>query len=713
MVDETVRQEIQQAYSGFLEKKALKPRYGQKLMIAEIARALDPIELGGSGQRINDAGIAVVEAGTGTGKTVAYILAALPFAKKLEKKLIVSTATITLQSQIMQKDLPDILENTGIEFRFGLAKGRGRYLCLTKLAQIQQEQDGMLANMPLFTEDLAADQKAQKFFNGLAGKYESGDWAGDKDSLDEEVNDRWWSMVTATHRECTNRRCSQFKNCAYFKARQDLEDADIIVANHDLVLADLALGGGAVLPGPHDSIYIFDEAHHLADKALSHFAAQAELRGCLSWLEQWGKTQKKLEKELMHAESLRPVYLKNEQLIAEAENRLRDLWALVQQVSNWNRSDFQSSEPKQHRFIDGRVPEELREMCAVLRINFSGLTAGFTEIDKALRKALTENPEISREEAERWYPVVGSYFQRCENYLALFKSYEPVQDAGIPVARWIELVRHRDAEDFRLQSSPILAANTLDTVLWQQATGAILTSATLSAAGKFDRFRMQSGVPEWAGMQQVPSPFDYRSNAEFIVPPGTVDASDAVRHTQFIIKELPALIQSEGGCLVLFSSRRQMNEVMEGLDKATLARCLVQNQASRHRLLNLHKEAIDRDELSCLVGLASFAEGIDLPGKYLQTVIIAKLPFATPDSPIDAALSDWVEKRGGNAFMQLTLPDACIKLVQASGRLIRTESDTGKVYLLDNRVYTKRYGAQLLSSLPPYTLKRETNYPSR
>lgn len=703
-IDQSLRQDIQTAYSTFLQQKSLTARYGQKLMIAEIARALSGIEMDEQNMRSNHAGIAAIEAGTGTGKTVAYILGALPFAWHFKKTIIVSTATITLQSQIIEKDLPDILKHSGLTFRFGLAKGRRRYLCLSKLENVREAQNGVLASLPLFEDGLSADQQALKFFDTLEDTFRTGTWNGDKDNLEGEVDDKLWSFVTATHRECSNRRCPNFKDCAYFKARQDLEAVDIIVANHDLVLADLALGGGAVLPAPADSIYILDEAHHLADKALSHFSSAADIRGSLQWLEQWRKTQRRLEADLSDAASLRPIYVKNEQLLTEAEARLRDLWLLTRQVSEFVSDGGSQYDQPIHRFPHGVVPDSVRELTAVLRILFSSLLAGFDQFDQAFKKALADdNSEITKAVAERWFAIVGTYHLRCEGILALFRSFATKDDAkSLPMARWVEQRIVNGEEDLRLQASPILAASTLESAFWNTAFGAILTSATLTAAASFDRLKMQAGVPDWATFKQVPSPFKFFECATFIVPTDAVDASHPILHTRSIITMAPSLLHAENGTLMLFSSRRQMNEVMEGLDPATRELCLIQNQSARHQLIRTHKERIDAGKRSCLVGLASFAEGVDLPGKYLQTVIIAKLPFSTPDNPIDASLAEWIEARGGNAFMQITLPEASIKLVQSCGRLIRTETDKGTIYLLDNRVYTKRYGQLLLDSLPPF-----------
>ena len=183
------------------------------------------------------------------------------------------------------------------------------------------------------------------------------------------------------------------------------------------------------------------------------------------------------------------------------------------------------------------------------------------------------------------------------------------------------------------------------------------------------------------------------------------DPGDPEAHTQAIIELLPGLLEGETGSLMLFSSRRQMSDVYEGLPGTWRERILVQGDYSKQEILRRHREAVDAGACSAIFGLASFAEGVDLPGKYCSHVIIAKIPFAVPDSPLESALAEWVESQGRNAFMEISVPDAALRLLQASGRLLRTEQDTGKVTLLDRRVVTRRYGKAILDSLPPF--KRE------
>ena len=288
-----IKKNIQTAYSQFLDARELKPRYGQKLMIAEIARTLGSIELDDEGARVGDGHICVVEAGTGTGKTVAYLLAAIPVAKALGKKLVISTATVALQEQIVYKDLPDLKRQSGLKFNFALAKGRGRYLCLSKLDRILTDVDAANASDQALYEDEypQIDEQALTIYQSMMDALAANKWAGDKDEWKDEIDPPVWSRVTTDHRQCTGRRCSNVASCSFIKSRDALGSFDVIVANHDLVLADLALGGGAILPDPADTLYVFDEGHHLPDKALNHFAEHTRLIGAIKWLEQTNKVQ--------------------------------------------------------------------------------------------------------------------------------------------------------------------------------------------------------------------------------------------------------------------------------------------------------------------------------------------------------------------------------------------------------------------------------------
>ena len=703
MLSSELKQCIQQGYSTYLKAKGHKPRYGQKLMIAAIARTLGGISSDNDGERTSDGHVCVVEAGTGTGKTVAYLLSAIPVARMLDKKVVISTATIALQEQIMFKDLPDVRKHSQLAFDYTLAKGRGRYLCLSKLDRLLANDDDPY--IPLY-EEVGPSDSDLPLYNSMITQLSSNQWDGDRDSWDEEIPQEQWARVTTDHRQCTGRRCSHIRNCAFFKARESLDEAHVIVANHDLVLADLALGGGAILPKPSDTIYIFDEGHHLPDKALSHFAAHARVMATSRWL---GQTEGQWSSFMEPFASAIGVVGRAQGM----EKHLKDARQCVDLLPPLLKSLIPLMDANQptvrYRFDSGEVPADIGEVCAAGEEVFTQLAQAFEKLTDELSRLLEdEHSSVDKQSCEAAFGVVGSWWTRAEAAQDLFKSFaHSAANPRWPMARWVTLIEQGETVDFELVSSPVLASHTLSTHLWEPAYAAIATSATLTALGTFDRFSMRAGVPKDATFEVVPSPFDFDKNAVLRVPARAVEAQNADAHTQSVIELLPDIIDPDMGSLVLFASRRQMLQVFEALPSSWQDRVLMQGAASKQALLSDHRKAVDAKKGSILFGLASFAEGVDLPGNYCAHVVIAKIPFAVPDDPIEAAMAEWIGQQGGNAFMQMSVPDAAVKLVQACGRLLRTETDNGVITILDKRLLTKRYGQAILDALPPF--RRELN----
>ncbi len=702
MLSETVKQQIQQAYRQFLQNRELSARYGQKLMIAEIARTLGGIELNDEGERESRGHVCVIEAGTGTGKTVGYLLPALVIAKALGKKLVVSTATVALQEQVVNKDLPELKRHSELSFSFTLAKGRGRYVCLSKLDNLLGTiHEGLDPTRPLYEDELpAVDEQAVKIYDSMVDALAQNRWDGERDSWPDGIDNEDWQRVTTDHRQCTGRRCSNVSVCSFFRAREALHTADCIVTNHDLVLADLALGGGAILPSPEDSIYVFDEGHQLPTKALNHFAHHSRVVSTVRWLDQCNKA---LGTMLGHISGAGNVDRFAEQLPAalmDCKQRLEQLHpsldALAQEVALDDRQSH-------YRFSGGLLPESLVLPSVELHRGFDRLAdlldKMVAEISEAMEDAHCPVPKV---DLEQHYPALGAWQARAEANRELWFSYATPDDKDeVPRARWLTPVDAGTGIDIEVCSSPILAAGTLAKSLWFRCCGAVVTSATLAALGRFDRFQMRAGTPKDSHYAQMPSPFDF-SQATLEVPACAVEAGDALRHTESLVTGLPDLLDPGEGSLVLFSSRRQMLDVYDQLPDEWRERILVQGDKSKQAMLDAHRTRVDAGQGSVLFGLASFAEGVDLPGDYCRHVVIAKLPFSVPDDPIEAALAEWVEARGGNAFMEITVPDASLRLIQACGRLLRSETDSGKITLLDRRVVTKRYGKAILNSLPPF-----------
>ena len=714
-----VKQQIQQGYRDVLAGKDIRARYGQRLMIAEIARYMADIT-DNDGQRTSPPATCVVEAGTGTGKTLAYLIAAIPVAKALGKTLVISTATVALQDQIVLKDLPDLRKHSKLDFSWTLAKGRGRYLCMSRLeSRLHDEGHGDSESMSLFLLEQPVDDEAASrvTFEKMLATYGSREWDGDRDHWPEQIPDDIWRQVTTDHRQCTNRHCAYFDSCAFFDARKDLDEADVVVANHDLVLADLALGGGAILPEPENALFIFDEAHHLPEKALNHFAASVPLNATRQWLKQLSQALVKMQPWLPGGSQATKALEKISTSGRDLDIALGRVYEEVEQNTGWDFNEERRS--AQWRYPDGELPDALAELAAETRIVTAGLVRHLGSLADELQSAFDErkDPELDRDTADSWYPVIGAFHSRAEEQLRLWAAWcepaplkpaendhsntAPVVRKGPPAARWAVRQRWDHAEDIALFSSPVLADNLLYSRLWSRAYGAVLTSATLTALGRFDRLRSRAGLPEASRYLVVPSSFRYAEMATVEVPAMPALPTDD-GFGEALIKRLPGLWAGEKATLVLFTSRRQMQLVRDALAPDYPELILTQDDMAKNEVLRQHCSRVDAGKPSVLFGVASFAEGIDLPGKYLHHVVITRLPFSVPDDPIEASLAEWVTQRGGNPFMEITVPDASIKLVQAVGRLLRTEQDTGRVTILDRRIVARRYGQLLLDALPPF-----------
>jgi ATP-dependent DNA helicase DinG len=684
-LDDALKERIQSAYRTWLGAREFKPRRGQREMIATIARVLTRAE----GERR----VAAIEAGTGTGKTAAYCIAAIPIAKALNKRLVIATATVALQEQIVLRDLPDLAQRTGLQFSYALAKGRQRYVCLKRLDD-RLRTDAQDA-LPMF-EPVSGD--ARVLYQNLLGEFARGNWDGDVDSWADGVDEAHWRSVTTDHRGCSSNRCGFFRQCPFFKSRAGLDKADVVVANLDLVLADLALGGGAVLSDPADTIYVLDEAHHLPDKTQQHFTFRLRLRAASQWLDQVNASVGTLAQRVGRPPELMAAVQTIAKLTAAIAAPLAELTSVVSLL------DYVTRDDDRHlfRFPLGRVPDAMAELAGAAAADTQLLAVQLDAVHSLLQEVVDGQRSWEHShEAEDWLGVIGQHVNRASGSAALLADYRDGAEAE-PRARWITRVLFDNGDDFDLVSAPMQPGGLLEEALWSQAYAVICTSATLTALGTFERFIERAGLDEDVVVQRIASPFDYPNIATFNVPTMSADPRDGAAHTDEVCELLPGLLALDRSALVLFASWRQLNEVVRRMPAALADQLKVQGNGSKQALLTSHREAIDAGRPSYVVGVASFAEGVDLPDDYCRHVIIVKLPFAVPDDPLDEAMAEWLEAQGRNAFFEISLPDAAMKLVQACGRLIRHEGDHGRITLLDRRILTQRYGKRLLDALPPF-----------
>jgi len=690
--DNAIQDQIQDALDNLTSKlDGFKPREGQEMMISEVAKTLQG-EYGGKP-------IIVAEGPTGTGKTLAYLLSVIPVAKALGKKVVISSATVALQEQLIERDIPNMQKYSGIEFNYAVAKGRGRYACRNNL-------DMLTGNHPdqgqLFEgEDLGVwkYQPEEDEIKHLYQMYEdlgSNRWDGCRDTLPKQVSDDLWGQIGTDGQSCMGRVCRNYRQCPFVRARWELGDVDVIVANHDLVLSYLQLGTDNVLPAPEDAIYVFDEAHHLPRKAIGHFAAKVSLRGMKDLGDKLGKL-------LPRIVAVAPDGLVSDEQYERAEELIREVTAQAGDYRNLVR-DLPFGQPvngrSMYRAPLGQIPEPMRVKAEEIQQVSRGLFRVIASLREKLNDALEEKT-ISPQMAENVMPEIGMLQGKAEQATRLWTLMAEEDDQSKPPrARWVI----QTERDFIIEASPISAADTLRRKLWQACAGAVVTSATLRSVGTFDRIRAKMGLGKADGTQYcaLPSPFDYQNNGLLYVPWMQSDGSRPDAHTAEITAMMPGLLQDNASALVLFSSWRQMREVQAGLPANLKKKLLVQGEISKPALIEKHIKRVRQGKQSYIFGVDSMAEGVDLPGELCEHVIIAKLPFAMPDSPIEATQSEWLEQTGRHPFMQLAVPEASLKLIQAVGRLLRTENDKGQVTILDRRIVTKRYGGLLMNSLPPF-----------
>lgn len=691
MTTSKIQQSIRHSYQNLQSQlENFVPRRAQNYLVAEIAKTL-------CGEYHKSTRIIVAEAGTGIGKSLSYLMAAIPVALFNNRKVVISTATVALQEQLVNKDLPLYRRLTDREFSFLLAKGRQRYCCAEKLATASGVDGGQLAMFETKPKKKDIDQ-LELMYKKLA----ENKWDGDRDSWPKPIDDAIWQLIVSDKHSC-NGSMPAHRGCPFQKARSEMDKADVIIANHSLVMADADLGGGVILPEPENTIYVFDEAHHLPHVARDHSSAAASLKGAASWLERLNQSVTKFAN------------MADEKRVSRFRNELQDaVQQLIPSLSQLaTRFDPAHFDENIYRFENGELPTWLEEESKELKkLSQKGAQAVGKIADLIAERV--KDGEVSNRLAEPALAELGFFIQRMDNLAAVWQLMaEPQREKGAPLARWLEVSPEREG-DFIVNVSPLEVGWQLDQQLWSRCVGAVLTSATMRALNSFSFFCRQAGVSEkeedGVRFLALASPFDYQNQAELHVPKMKYEPQ-APQFTEYLIDILPNLIEDKQANLVLFSSYWQMNQVAEALSTYFVKRgwaLQVQGKESRTEILKKHKTLVQCNKTSVLFGTGSFSEGLDLPGELLENLIITKIPFGVPTSPVEQAHAEYIENRGGNPFMQITVPEASKKLIQSVGRLLRKERDSGKVTILDRRIVTKRYGKSLLDSLPPF--KRVIEY---
>jgi ATP-dependent DNA helicase DinG len=673
-----IRQSLEAAKKGMPD---FKIRQAQNKMIAEISKTL-------AGEYPNGNPILCVEAPTGTGKTMAYLLSAIPIAKAQKKKLIVSSANVALQEQLLNKDIPEVQKYCSVDFEYALVKGRSRYVCVRNLINLVEDK---ASGNELFDNAALWDAPPGKYQLDQLGEmledYSAKKWNGEIDDLEQNPDGSLWSKIACNRFTCTAKNCEFYNDCAFFKARKKITKADVIVANHDLILADLSTGN-TVLPDVDESIYIFDEAHHLNHKALSHFSLSTGTEFIKTSLRQ---TQGVSEQVCKLTQSDAP-----DNNIKAVDDYLSDLTELLKGLT---------FDEEIHLFDQGVVEVPIQAICQNLITSIGSTHTQFEHLKESWSDYL-KIKMVEKTIADPLNNVLGECEQHLSSILLLLSSFLQADETGqAPHSRWIEKTTAANKKtNYILNSAQIDISNNLDQLIWSKVAGAVLTSATLSSLGSFNRLNQQLGLVKTDNQYlRLPSPFSF-DKVDFIVANFKNNPTQVYEHTQEVAAQLLKRIDNNKGSLVLFASNKQMQMVADLVEQKLGCDLFVQGEFSKKRILEKHKNLRKQNQGSVIFGLDSFAEGVDLKGDNLTHVVIVKLRFSVPNSPIEKTTQDYLQSQNRNPFMEISLPDASLRLIQACGRLIRTETDTGKITIFDNRLTTKFYGKQLLNALPGYNI---------
>jgi len=648
----------------------------------------------------NDGGVLLLEAGTGIGKSFAYLIPALAWAKANGERTVISTNTINLQEQLIGKDLPFLRDALATDERvptFAMLKGWRNYLCLARMHHAVGSQRSLL-------EPDKYDELQGLF--AWAGRTVDGTLADLPVTPSSEI----WDEVSAEADLCPRLQCPHFDACFLFKARRKAAEADVVVVNHHLLSADLAVRRAsenwkeaAVLP-PYDRL-ILDEAHHLEDVAASHLGAQVTSRGIRRLLGRFERNGKGLLPTLAADLSATGDLLSRASLDLLRERLLPGV------------SDARRASDQMLLRLHGRVEQEHG---GVLRLTdeFGGDAVWAEGLQRELDATLLAFRSIKdfvetiadrmagTDLTERRIQLLGELrgvMRRLDSVSdALNQALRPAA-GGMPTVRWLERSGPK-GQQVALAAVPLDLAPILREAIFDRVKTVALTSATLAAGGEFDFLESRLGLsiaPNPVSVKTIlPSPFDYAEQCLFGIPNDLPDPrEDEPGHAGAVVQVVHDLAQaSDGGMFVLFTSHGALRRTAVELRGVAGERwpILVQGEAPRDVLLRRFRE-LGR---AILLGTDSFWEGVDVPGRALRSLVITKLPFKVPSEPITAARLERLAEQGEDGFMGYLLPHAALKLKQGFGRLIRTRTDAGVVILLDKRVVTKRYGPLVLSGLP-------------
>jgi ATP-dependent DNA helicase DinG len=597
-----------------------------------------------------------IEAPTGVGKTFAYLVPSIHLAHQVDMPVVISTHTISLQEQIIQRDLPILANLMGVECRYAIAKGRSNYVCLRRLGACVENDQAYLPSPDLVPELARIREWVQSTDDGS------------RSSLDFEPSPTVWDSVCCEIGNCLNAKCPLCDRCFLMKARKRLMSARIIVANHALFFSDLGMKlSGTEVGGilPEYCAVVLDEGHCVEDTAAVHLGLRATNYGVRRSL-----------RRLYNAETNRGLlvdvaYTPERLGVIEVQEKAEGFF---KRLAEW--LDQQNENPLRYTAA-GHVPD------------FLG--GPLEETKEQLRRLIREEKDDGRrqeliavaDQISAFRDTIHAILEMTlEKHVYWFDRFGPGQ------------------KGISMNAVPVEVGELLAEGLFNQDFRVVVTSATLAVRGKMEYFRQRIGMHDGDSLI-LSSPFDFQRQVKLFIPEDMPNPNDTERFIPAACDQIRHFLEvTHGKAFVLFTSYRMMDQVAEELQpffEQCGIRLFIQGQGMpRSRML----EAFRQDINSVIFGTSSFWTGVDVPGEALSNVMIVRLPFAVPDHPLIAARQETVEREGKNAFWEYSLPEAVLKFRQGVGRLIRSQTDTGIIVVLDNRILRARYGRTFIESIP-------------
>ena len=647
---------------------------------------------------INEDRKIIVEAGTGTGKTLAYLIPSIKWAVTNKKKVIIATNTINLQEQLLLKDIPLAKSIIKDEFSYVLVKGRNNYVCKRLFNELVLGK-----SIDIETFSMEAREQIEYIL-----KWGNKTKTGDKAELPFEVYPDVWELVQSTTELCLGKKCPYRKECFYMKTRMEKMEADILISNHHVFFADLNVRAetdfdSEYLILPRYDMVIFDEAHNVESVARSYFSVEVSkisFTRLLNRIYQKKNKRKKEKSALIRVEdtidekdledSQQYIYLLNtlKEEISILQNIGDEYFDEIRKIYETNteapiRKSLNNFEMTKSRFL-----ETLRDKKDIFQSKLADFLTLMMSFNNVIDEEKDKNPEVIN---------FNNHLKMFKTYIDSFKFINSFEDDNY--IYWLDINSKRT--NVVLTATPLNIAKKLSSVLFDNLDRLIFASATIVANGNFDYFKKSLGLDEEDCIECIiKSPFNYDEQMSVYIP---TDIQDSENINAFVTDAskfiLDILLKTNGKAFILFTSYTMLNQIYYSISKKLIDKgfeVFLHGDKPRSQLIKEFKEA----ENPILFGTTSFWEGVDVQGENLSNVIITKLPFLVPTDPVVSAISKKIEEDGGNSFMDFQLPEAIIKFKQGVGRLIRKKTDSGNIFILDNRILKKRYGSLFINALP-------------